>query len=387
MLKKEKNLLIYTNKQGLTYYYDVNSPNKCWTNSKTQKPLRKNPTGLREAILREQNNNDMFIRQIAYAVKWGTTSLIDLFYRINLNQFDKIISLLKTLNFQGKVIEPNLLHSNFDSEYIYQVVLDNAKEFKKFCEERSSSAVYYSDFVSFDKELKKRTYFKNFKLNEENTRLLLKCDINDNSFINDTINCVKDNLREWLVKSTEHFNKFAGWFLNEFFWFGYSVSQYCFEMNDFFDTLENFLNVSASKLPTRNIIPSYIHYLKLEKEQRETALNNKLSAIDYSKYFYEDDNYITVFPKTNQDFVQEGKNMHHCVGGYGNTVANGSCIVIFIREKSNPEESFVTMDWHFEKQRSIYCVHKHNQPIKTDEIDLMNFVNNYRTKLANMGNN
>lgn len=51
-----------------------------------------------------------------------------------------------------------------------------------------------------------------------------------------------------------------------------------------------------------------------------------------------------VFPTCANDLIEEGKNQHNCVGSYINRVLNGDCIVVFIREKNNPTESYITCE-------------------------------------------
>lgn len=56
------------------------------------------------------------------------------------------------------------------------------------------------------------------------------------------------------------------------------------------------------------------------------------------------DKFICVFPKSNQDFIQEGINQHNCVASYFRRVINGECIVFFIRKKEEPSISFITAE-------------------------------------------
>jgi hypothetical protein len=53
-------------------------------------------------------------------------------------------------------------------------------------------------------------------------------------------------------------------------------------------------------------------------------------------------NYTIVIPKTAQDIVDEGANMHHCVGGYAQDVVNGNQYIIFIRHKDTPNKCYIT---------------------------------------------
>lgn len=51
-----------------------------------------------------------------------------------------------------------------------------------------------------------------------------------------------------------------------------------------------------------------------------------------------------VFPKTQQDFSQEGHNQNNCVAGYFSYVSKGRCIVFFVRKKDNLDTSYITVE-------------------------------------------
>ena len=55
--------------------------------------------------------------------------------------------------------------------------------------------------------------------------------------------------------------------------------------------------------------------------------------------------YDFILPKKIGDIVQEGKQMHNCVGTYVNSHKSGQTTIIFIRKKEEPEQSFVTMEY------------------------------------------
>lgn len=51
----------------------------------------------------------------------------------------------------------------------------------------------------------------------------------------------------------------------------------------------------------------------------------------------------TVLPRTNADLVDEGRVLHHCVGGYGKDHAEGR-IIVFVRHRRRPERSWYTLN-------------------------------------------
>ncbi len=87
------------------------------------------------------------------------------------------------------------------------------------------------------------------------------------------------------------------------------------------------------------------------KEQRKRAEEEASRAVRYKKYLkqladfaMEDDKYTVVIPQTLSEIINEGTNMHHCVGSYTGQVANGETFVFFLREKTNVDQCFVTFN-------------------------------------------
>ena len=56
--------------------------------------------------------------------------------------------------------------------------------------------------------------------------------------------------------------------------------------------------------------------------------------------------------ETVDELVQEGKTLHHCVGGYGPAHANGQ-IILFIRHTRRPERSWFTLNVDVKKKKII----------------------------------
>lgn len=52
--------------------------------------------------------------------------------------------------------------------------------------------------------------------------------------------------------------------------------------------------------------------------------------------------YTVVLPSCGQDIVDEGRNMHHCVGSYVNRVVENTTYIVFIRKTDTPNECYLT---------------------------------------------
>ena len=64
-----------------------------------------------------------------------------------------------------------------------------------------------------------------------------------------------------------------------------------------------------------------------------------------------------VCPKQVNDLVDEGKALHHCVGGYIDSVAEGKCLIVFVRRVEEPKKPYVTVEVRDGKIAQIHGDH------------------------------
>lgn len=57
-----------------------------------------------------------------------------------------------------------------------------------------------------------------------------------------------------------------------------------------------------------------------------------------------DKEYVVVAPKSIKDMVLEGQNQHHCIASYVDMVSAGKSIVLFLRKKDTPDESYISFE-------------------------------------------
>lgn len=62
----------------------------------------------------------------------------------------------------------------------------------------------------------------------------------------------------------------------------------------------------------------------------------------WKDYEWTHDGYTIIAPTKAQDFVDEGEALHHCLATYVELVVNGGDKVLFLRNETTPNESFVT---------------------------------------------
>ena len=115
--------------------------------------------------------------------------------------------------------------------------------------------------------------------------------------------------------------------------FDYNIMQKKLCCNEKYDKYpKNFLTV-------KNIV-TYKHNSMIRQEKAKKLSKN----IYRPELEFETSGFVFISPKTPQDIIEEGKNMHNCVGGYVNKVLDGYSTIIFMRKSSSPDKSFITLE-------------------------------------------
>ena len=100
-------------------------------------------------------------------------------------------------------------------------------------------------------------------------------------------------------------------------------------------------------IKTNNFMREYIETIMAYDIWHETTKNERFLS-QYERYkdnlTFSYGNYTIVLPTNTQDLVTEGNEMHHCVGGYINRVANGDTLIVFVRHKDTPNKCYITAE-------------------------------------------
>lgn len=67
-----------------------------------------------------------------------------------------------------------------------------------------------------------------------------------------------------------------------------------------------------------------------------------------------------VCPSTPEDLIQEGRSLHHCVGGYAERVANGQCLIVFLRNTEELEKPLYTIEVRGDQVQQVHGDHNSN---------------------------
>ena len=85
------------------------------------------------------------------------------------------------------------------------------------------------------------------------------------------------------------------------------------------------------------------------------------------RYGFEDKDYIITAPRNAADIIEEGRTLHHCVGGelYLRKHNAGSSFILFLRKRSDPDHSYYTLEIDPEDNRILqYYGYNDRQPDK-----------------------
>ena len=81
-----------------------------------------------------------------------------------------------------------------------------------------------------------------------------------------------------------------------------------------------------------------------DKAERERAVWNQRTAEVRRKYAVEMDGLVIVAPACEQDILNEGKALCHCVGGYADRHRDGVTTILFLRRAEAPGEPYLTIE-------------------------------------------
>jgi len=86
------------------------------------------------------------------------------------------------------------------------------------------------------------------------------------------------------------------------------------------------------------------------KEKKDKAKKKELNGMAKerakklnTRYGFETEHYLIRAPKSTTEIVEEGRGLHHCVGGYADRHAKGVVTILFLRDKAHPMTPLCTI--------------------------------------------
>ena len=118
-----------------------------------------------------------------------------------------------------------------------------------------------------------------------------------------------------------------------------------------------------------NFMREYVE-TKQTYELKKTEYDNRAIALNYAKkskaWEFEFGDFVVSIPTCGQDIVNEGANMHHCVGSYVGDVVEGRTYICFVRRKDTPNDCYITCQVHTNGKIGQYFL-AYDRYISTDE--------------------
>lgn len=109
----------------------------------------------------------------------------------------------------------------------------------------------------------------------------------------------------------------------------------------------------------------------------KAALKERYDKL-HSLYEYSSEYHQVIMPCSPEELIQEGTALHHCVGTYIERIAKGQTLVLFVRERSQPDMPYYTLE--YVNGRVVQCRGKDN--CSYEEIpSLKNFVSTWEKKV------
>lgn len=128
-----------------------------------------------------------------------------------------------------------------------------------------------------------------------------------------------------------------------------SSAQYAF--NDWKDYLRECEELGMDLSEIQVLFPNNLHTAHQSTSQKikykrdvelDQKIENRAKQVD-KKYRFAYQEFFIRSAASNAELFQEGKILNHCVGGYSKNYADGSCDLLLVRRKSEPDKPFYTM--------------------------------------------
>lgn len=157
----------------------------------------------------------------------------------------------------------------------------------------------------------------------------------------------------------------------------------------------NYLNLDMSL--DKNRYPhnfKYWHDMRIDQYATQKALKDKQERKGLYKKFAKiaqkylplqrelKDDYCVIIAKSPGELIKEGATLNHCVGrmNYDQKFVREESLIFFVRNKDNPQKSFVTVEYSLKNNKVLQCYGKNDK--RPDE-SVVNFVNEVWLPYAN----
>lgn len=129
-------------------------------------------------------------------------------------------------------------------------------------------------------------------------------------------------------------------------WYYYNQKLYMLGMaSDITRYLRECAVMGKTPIKATNVLREFVETHQAHELWKKLDTDTRFSQV-YNNYkdklAFEYGDFKIVLPTCGQDLITEGNQMHHCVGGYVNMVANGETLIVFVRNKNNLNVPYIT---------------------------------------------
>lgn len=359
---KEKNYLIFTNNQNQIYKFDINEG--IFYSASTNKPLKNAPNGFSTFIKNGVGATYGYHKKFE-----SNTTLLNCIYYIHYqNQIPYTdMSMYK----QYLMICDKLDSIGYSNNNIWRFSLRNLdfvnENFKAFSKMFNENPDLTLD--AFQNVLGRERLMNSLKLKE------------DEYYTPEIL----DLIWNWRNGFSKEELKYVAYYLSrgvyEFYHNGRYFNGSASQFRDFF-TWSNTIGYKPTK-------DDFFHqYLKIKKTYKtnKTQYDNKALQYNLNRHSkawdFENDEFQIIVPKTSLDFKNEAEEQGNCVySAYLKRVISGDTNIIFVRQKSNPNHSYITCEVDNEGRIRQY-LGKYNNRFHADTKE-MKFANEFQKHIYN----
>lgn len=126
---------------------------------------------------------------------------------------------------------------------------------------------------------------------------------------------------------------------------------------------------------------NYYQWYRANKD-RDTEEKFKARSLKLQKYEYENDKYIIVTPHSVNELLEEANQQRNCLACYANSYANGRAQIFFMRKKSAPEKSYISIEMSSDMTEFRQVYYACNRAV--DNAQDLAFLNEWKEHISKM---
>ena len=209
------------------------------------------------------------------------------------------------------------------------IIKKNMKEFREFVERKQAG-----------ENINIRTFFREIEYN----KFLKEYNLTNDTLSMEEYDYISNN--EIIKKNISHYcYAIHRAYIKEFFDFAYGYANCSYTRNSLQKYYEECEMLGKEPVKINNLVREIVEtHRQYELRKREfDTMRMKQNYEKQAKAFdFTYGDYTIVVPKTPTDIIDEGDNMHHCVGSYVGDVVNNKTYIVFVRHKDTPDKCYIT---------------------------------------------